>query len=103
MVKQIKTDDNGVVQMCSIGGKIEGGIDVDFIPDEVMKCPSRWIYKNGSYAENPDYQPPEPPAPEITTEDLALAVAELAEASASDKLEMEMAMAELAEIIMGGE
>ena len=34
--------------------------------------------------------------------DIEMAVAELAEASASDKLEMEMAMAELAEMITGG-
>ena len=102
MVKQIKIDENNVVVCCSIGGMIEGGMNVDFIPDEVLKCPAKWIYENDTYLENPDYIPPEPPPPEITTEDLALAVAELAEASASDKLEMEMAMAELAEMITGG-
>ena len=79
MIKQIKTDENGVIQMCSIGGKIDGGTDVDFIPDEVMKCPAKWVYSDGNYAENPDYQPPEPPAPEITTTDLAIALTELAE------------------------
>ena len=101
MVKQIKIDDNNVIIACSIGGMIEGGIDVDTIPDEVMACPAKWIYENDTYSENPNYTPPEPPI-EITTEELALAVAELAEASASDKLEMEMAMAELAEMITGG-
>ena len=101
MVKQIKIDENNVVVCCSIGGIIEGGMNVDFIPDEVMVCPSKWIYENDTYSENPNYTPPEPPI-EITTEELALAVAELAEASASDKLEMEMAMAELAEMMTGG-
>lgn len=103
MVTQIKIDENNVVVCCSIGGIIEGGFGVEDIPDEVMKCPAKYCYENGTYSENPNYKPPEPPPPEITTEDLALAVAELAEASAADKLEMEMAMAELAEIIMGGE
>ena len=79
MIKQIKTDENGVIQMCSIGGKIDGGTDVDFIPDEVMKCPAKWVYSDGNYAENPDYQPPEAAAPEITTTELAIALAELAE------------------------
>ena len=79
MVNQIKTDENGVIQMCSIGGRIEGGIDVEIIPDEVVECPAKWVYSDGKYSENPDYQPPEPPAPEITTTDLAIALAELAE------------------------
>lgn len=44
MVKQIKIDDNNVVLCCSIGGLIEGGIYVEDIPDEVMACPSRWLF-----------------------------------------------------------
>lgn len=102
MVKQIKIDENNVVICCSLGGIIEGGIDVDYIPDEVMVCPSKWCYVNGGYAENPNYTPPEPPAPTITTDELALAVAELAESTAADKIEIEMAIAELAEVILNG-
>lgn len=79
MVKQIKTNENGVIQMCSLGGRIEGGTDVEFIPDDVLKCPAKWVYSDGRYAENPDYIPPEPPPPEITTEELAIALTELAE------------------------
>lgn len=55
MIKQIKIDNNNVVELCSIGGIIEGGIDVKDIPDEVMLCPSKWIYNNGKYAPNTDY------------------------------------------------
>ena len=44
MVKQIKIDENNVVLCCSIGGFIEGGIDVEDIPDEVMACPSRGLF-----------------------------------------------------------
>ena len=44
MVKQIKIDENNVVLCCSIGGLIEGGIYVEDIPDEVMACPSRWLF-----------------------------------------------------------
>ena len=102
MVKQITIDENNVVQCCSLGGYIEGGIDVEEIPAEVMGCPQAWIYKDGKYTENPNYNPPEPPAPEITAEELALAVAELAENTAADKLEIEMAIAELAEVILNG-
>ena len=55
MVKQIAIDENNVVQCCSLGGYIEGGIDVDEIPDEVMSCPSKWCYFEGKFTENPDY------------------------------------------------
>ena len=44
MVKQIKIDENNVVICCSVGGFVEGGFDVEDIPDEVMACPSRWLF-----------------------------------------------------------
>lgn len=55
MVKQIIIDENNIVTCCSIGGYIEGGIDVEDIPDEVMACPSKWCYIDEKYTENPDY------------------------------------------------
>ena len=128
MVKQIKIDENNVVICCSVGGFIEGGFDVEDIPDEVMACPSRWLFipeeveadkesgdsegedfeefvvtlpVKGTFEPNPNYS--EAAAEEVLTlDDLALAVAELAETSASDKLEIEMAIAELAEVILNG-
>ena len=59
MVKQITVDENGVVVCASIGGYIPGGIDVEEIPQEVMRCPGKWTYKDGEFSENPDYVPPE--------------------------------------------
>ena len=102
MVKQIVIDDNNVVQLCSIGGLLEGGIDVVDIPDEVMACPAKWVYKGGSFAPNDAYVEPTVDEAGLTVDDLALAVAELAETAASDKLEVEMAIAELAEVTMNG-
>lgn len=55
MVKQIKIDENNVVLCCSMGGIIEGGIDVEDIPDEVVFFPSKWVYENGEYTPNPNY------------------------------------------------
>ena len=55
MIKQIVIDENNVVMCCSLGGIIEGGINVDDIPDEVMACPSKWKYEGGRFVENPDY------------------------------------------------
>ncbi len=55
MVKQITIDENNIVTCCSIGGYIEGGIDVEDIPDEVMACPSKWCYVNREFVENPNY------------------------------------------------
>lgn len=55
MVKQIVIDDNNVVQLCSIGGLLEGGIDVSEIPNEVMACPAKWVYEDGGFAPNPNY------------------------------------------------
>ena len=101
MIKQIKIDENNVVQLCSIGGYIEGGIDIENIPDEVMRCPAKWKFENGKFVPNESYTEPAEEE-ELTLDDLALAVAELAETAASDKLEVEMAIAELAEVIMNG-
>lgn len=56
MVKQIKIDGNNVVQICSIGGLLEGGIDVEDIPDEVMECPAKWKYVNGGFIVNEEYR-----------------------------------------------
>ena len=55
MVKQIKIDENNIVGYCSVGGFIEGGIDVDDIPDEVMACPSRWKFENEKFVPNEGY------------------------------------------------
>ena len=101
MIKQIKINENNVVQLCSIGGIIKGGIDVDAIPDEVMACPAKWKFENGKFVPNEAYTEPAEEE-ELTLDDLALAVAELAETAASDKLEVEMAIAELAEVMMNG-
>ena len=101
MTRQIRIDDNNVIQLCSIGGIIEGGIDVEDIPDAVMHCPSKWKFENGKFRANEAYTEPAEEE-ELTLDDLALAVAELAETSASDKLDVEMAIAELAEVIMNG-
>lgn len=78
MVKQIKISEDNVVELCSIGGFIEGGIDVEDIPDEVMACPAKWRFEGGNFAPNEAYA--EPAEEEIfTIDDIALAVAELAE------------------------
>lgn len=102
MVKQIVIDDNNIVQLCSIGGLLEGGIDVNEIPNEVMACPVKWKFESGCFAPNDAYVEPTEDEAELTLDDLALAVAELAETSAADKLEVEMAIAELAEVITNG-
>lgn len=102
-------ENNAVVSWVECGGIAEttenvNVVEVDNIPDEVKAADSGfycYTVEKGFY-ENPDYQPPEPPPPETTTEELALAVTELAETQASDKIEIEMAMAELAEMITGG-
>ncbi len=101
MVKQIVIDDNNVVQLCSIGGLLEGGIDVVDIPEEVMACPAKWKFENGKFVPNEAYTE-SAEEEELTLADVALAVAELAETSAADKLEVEMAIAELAEVTMNG-
>ena len=101
MVRQIKIDENNIVVCCSVGGIIEGGINVDTIPDKVKACPAKWKFENGKFVLNEAYTEPAEEE-ELTLADVALAVAELAETSASDKLEVEMAIAELAEVIMNG-
>ena len=70
MVKQITIDENNVVTGASIGGFIHGGVDVNDIPDEVMRCPGKWCYIDDEFVENPDYiQPEEKVVP--TIEELA--------------------------------
>ena len=101
MIKQIKINEDNVVQLCSIGGIIEGGINVPDIPDVVKACPAKWKFENGKFVPNEAYIEPAEEE-ELTLADVALAVAELAETSASDKLEVEMAIAELAEVMTNG-
>ena len=73
MIKQITIDENNVVTGASIGGFIPDGIDVEEIPEEVMSCPGRWTYKDGAFAENPDYVPPkEEPSFEELQEEINL-------------------------------
>ena len=72
MIQQITNHQNNVVTGASIGGFIPGGIDVEEIPEEVMSCPSKWLYKDGNFKENPDYIQPEekvvPTIEELTKE-----------------------------------
>lgn len=56
IIRQITVDENNVVQTCSIGGYIEGGIDVDEIPDEIMNCPVKWKFDNGNFVPNDEYK-----------------------------------------------
>ena len=86
IIRQITVDENNVVQACSIGGYIEGGIDVAEIPNEVIHYPNKWKYIDGEYTENTDYKEP---TVELTTE---------------ERLEaMENAMQELILMQLGGE
>lgn len=78
MVKQITVDEKGVVVCASIGGYIPDGIDVGEIPAEVMSCPGKWTYKDGRFEPNTGFVPSEEDEG-ITIDDLAAAVAELAE------------------------
>lgn len=78
MVKQIRIDKNNAVICCSIGGIIENGIDVAEIPDEVLACPPMWKYEGGRFVPNEGYAEPTV-TEELTLDDIALAVAELAE------------------------
>lgn len=78
MVKQITVDEKGVVVCASIGGYIPGGIDVEEIPAEVMSCPGKWTYKDGRFEPNTGFVSSEEDEG-ITIDDLAAAVAELAE------------------------
>ena len=69
MVKQITTDEKNVVKCCSVGGYIEGGIDVEDIPDEVMACHSKWKYVNGGFIVNEEYvEPTESDTPDLSKE-----------------------------------
>jgi hypothetical protein len=50
------------------------------IPDEVMECPAKYIYKDGEFTENPDFvYNANEYENELTVNDLSLAIAELAE------------------------
>ncbi len=83
MVNQITIDESNVITCCSIGGYI-GGIDVESIPDEVMENPGKWKFKDGGFFPNEGYVEEDvsketEESSELTFEDLALAIAELAE------------------------
>lgn len=61
------------------------------------------LTKAGKLKDITPFDPPEiEEIPIITTDDLALAIAEVAEQQATDKIEVDLALAELAEMIVGG-
>lgn len=56
IIRQITVDENNVVQACSIGGFIEGGIDVEDIPESVLMYPLKWCYKDSEFVLNENYR-----------------------------------------------
>ena len=63
----IKIDSNNIVTAwCTVGG-IEGGLEVENIPDEVKTAPiGKYKYVGGEFALNPDYtEPAEEPTPTV--------------------------------------
>lgn len=67
---------NEIISYAVVGG-IEGGTTAE-IPDEVLgDNPLSYRFENGSFAKNTEWIPPEKPISEL--EELQLAVAELAE------------------------
>ena len=58
MVNMITTDDSGVVTAVSVGGYISGGIDVGYIPEEVISSADcrMWLYSpEDGFTINEDY------------------------------------------------
>lgn len=59
MVNMITTDDSGVVTAVSVGGYISGGIDVGYIPEEVLSSADcrKWLYSpEDGFTVNEDYE-----------------------------------------------
>lgn len=60
-MRQIIVDDNNaIVGYCEGDGFIEGGISVDYYPDNFIEefAPNKWLYVDGEYTLNPDYVEP---------------------------------------------
>ncbi len=58
MVNMITTNDSGVVTAVSVGGYISGGIDVGYIPEEVLSSADcrMWKYSpEDGFTVNDDY------------------------------------------------
>lgn len=58
MVNMITTNDSGVVTTVSVGGYISGGIEVDYIPEEIISSADCRMWKYSSedgFTVNDDY------------------------------------------------
>lgn len=77
MIKQITVDNDNIVTACSMGGLIDGGIDVKDIPNDVLYNCNLYRYIDGKFILRDDYTAPAP-VPQFTIDDLALAIADLA-------------------------
>ena len=59
MVNMITVDDSGVVTAVSVGGYIRGGIEVGYIPEEVISSADcrMWLYSpEDGFTVNDDYK-----------------------------------------------
>lgn len=76
------------------------------LADKIRKYAPYYDFVTTKAGKIKDITPFDPPAveeiPVITTNDLAIALAEVAEQQATDKIEVDLALAELAEMIVGG-
>ena len=74
-MRQIIVDENNaVIEFCEGDGYVEGGIDVEYYPDNFVEefAPEKWLYIDGEYSLNPDYVEPtdEPTSDEPTSEEI---------------------------------
>lgn len=87
------------ISACSVR-QSDNDIELVDCTDEFLLELQHYVYQDGGFVKDESYAPPESP---ITNEDIImLAIADLDMQRENDKTEIQLAIAELAETILGG-
>jgi len=99
---QILINEKNEITAYATVGTFDGGIDC-IIPESVLNDNTlSYKYINSEFVKNAEYKPHVQPPPGLSVDDVALALADIDAQREADKLETQLAIAELAEMITGG-
>ena len=103
---KIKVDNTKIIWFAIIGDT-DGSITIDdsIVPKNFLDDwqPEKWLYIDGTISENPDFVPPEPPAPEPSIQDQIDELKSQNETLQEQNQMLTDCLLEMSEIVYGGD